>query len=156
MSAMRVSLAAAAAVALAASAMAQPAAEPVSASMQAKVCELLDLVGTANLARLMTDQTIETFRREYTDVPAEFWDEFRASVDPSELQALIVPIYARHFDEDELEGILTFYRSPLGAKLLRELPLVARESMESGASWSKYLVNKLLERLKAKGYRTGP
>ena len=130
--------------------------DAVPASKVTKVCDLLELLGTEKLARQMTDQTIETFRKEFPDVPAEFWNEFRASVEPSELQALIVPIYAEHFDEDELEGILDFYRSPLGEKLVRELPLIAQESMERGVSWSRVLVNRLLERLKTRGYTAGP
>jgi len=32
------------------------------------------------------------------------------------------PIYARHFTVDELHELAAFYRTPVGAKTLREMP----------------------------------
>jgi uncharacterized protein len=37
------------------------------------------------------------------------------------------PIYARHFTVAELKELMAFYRSPVGAKALRELPQVMGE-----------------------------
>jgi hypothetical protein len=37
------------------------------------------------------------------------------------------PIYARHFSVDELHQLIDFYRSPIGAKAMRELPHVMGE-----------------------------
>jgi uncharacterized protein len=37
------------------------------------------------------------------------------------------PIYARHFTVDELHQLIAFYKTPLGAKTLRELPQVMGE-----------------------------
>jgi hypothetical protein len=38
-------------------------------------------------------------------------------------------IYARHFSADELHQLLAFYRTPIGAKALRELPQITAEVM---------------------------
>jgi hypothetical protein len=38
-------------------------------------------------------------------------------------------IYARHFSADELRELLAFYRTPIGAKALRELPQITAEVM---------------------------
>jgi uncharacterized protein len=37
-------------------------------------------------------------------------------------------LYARHFTADELHDLVAFYKSPTGAKTLRELPKVTAES----------------------------
>ena len=37
------------------------------------------------------------------------------------------PIYARHFTLDELRQLIAFYKSPVGAKAMRELPQVMAE-----------------------------
>jgi len=37
------------------------------------------------------------------------------------------PVYARHFTVDELKDLTAFYRTPLGAKALREMPQVMGE-----------------------------
>ncbi len=45
----------------------------------------------------------------------------------SEMMKAAPPIYARHFTVDELHQLIAFYRSPIGAKAMRELPQVMGE-----------------------------
>ena len=90
-------------------------------------------------------QTMETAapaqRAANPQIPAEFWDRFLAAVRErrGELEALIVPIYARHFTTDELRQLLAFYRTPIGQKVLTEQPAIAREAMEGGREWGQQL-----------------
>ena len=59
--------------------------------------------------------------------------ELRQEVERTQMQNLAEimkaapPIYARHFSVDELHQLTDFYRSPIGAKALRELPQVMGE-----------------------------
>jgi len=41
-------------------------------------------------------------------------------------------LYARHFTAAELDQIATFYRTPVGAKMLASMPQVMAESMQLG------------------------
>jgi hypothetical protein len=49
-----------------------------------------------------------------------------------ELIDTIVPIYQKHLSKSDLDGILAFYASPTGLKLLKEMPAILSESMEAG------------------------
>jgi uncharacterized protein len=49
-----------------------------------------------------------------------------------ELIDAIVPIYQKHLSKSDLDGILAFYASPTGQKLLKEMPAILSESMEAG------------------------
>ena len=49
------------------------------------------------------------------------WDEIMQSM---------VPAYTKHFTKGDLEALTTFYSSPTGQKVLRELPAITAESME--------------------------
>jgi hypothetical protein len=44
----------------------------------------------------------------------------------------IVPIYQKHFSKSDLDGILAFYASPPGQKILKETPAIMSESMQAG------------------------
>ena len=45
----------------------------------------------------------------------------------------LVRLYARYFTEAEIEGLIEFYRTPLGAKTIQVLPQLMNESMALGA-----------------------
>jgi len=65
-------------------------------------------------------------------------------------------IYASHFTEDELKGLLTFYQSPLGRKALEEEPKTMNESMIFAATWADNLstdvINKMRAEMKKRGH----
>ena len=46
-----------------------------------------------------------------------------------ELETETMAIYARNFSEDEMQQIIAFYRSPIGAKMLATMPKLMQESM---------------------------
>src|SRR6185312_12962255 len=54
-----------------------------------------------------------------------------------EMQQILTRIYASHFSEQELKDILTFYKSPVGQKLVTEEPKAMSESMQAADDWSK-------------------
>ena len=39
------------------------------------------------------------------------------------------PIYARYFTDEELRGLMAFYRTPLGAKAMQAMPQITAETM---------------------------
>jgi len=50
------------------------------------------------------------------------WDEM--------LQAM-VPTYQKHFTKGDIDALVAFYGSPIGQKVLREMPAITAEAMES-------------------------
>ena len=70
-------------------------------------------------------------------LPPAQYESIAQVIHPNELIDLLVPVYARHFDEEELDGLLGFYRSPLGQKLLGEMPAISAESMAVGQTYAR-------------------
>jgi uncharacterized protein len=64
------------------------------------------------------DATIAELRAEFERIQVAF---------ASEAMNEAPPIYARHFTADELKEMAAFYRTPTGAKALREIPQVMGE-----------------------------
>jgi uncharacterized protein len=64
------------------------------------------------------DATINELRTEFERIQVAF---------ASDAMKEAPPIYARHFTVDELKELTAFYRTPTGAKALREVPQVMGE-----------------------------
>jgi uncharacterized protein len=60
----------------------------------------------------MMDDTMKTFP----------WDEMMQSM---------VPVYQKHFTKGDVGALIAFYGSPTGQKILRELPAITAEAMQS-------------------------
>ncbi|MFB6340434.1 DUF2059 domain-containing protein [Saccharicrinis sp. FJH62] len=52
----------------------------------------------------------------------------------------------------DLEGIIGFYKSPVGKKYAQNTPAIMKESMEVGADWGSKLGVKIQSILQEKGY----
>ena len=48
--------------------------------------------------------------------------------------------------------LIAFYSSPIGKRLVGQLPIVMQESMAVGNEWNTRKVNEVVEALKAKGF----
>jgi len=75
------------------------------------------------------------------------------------LQAFVdegAKIYARHFTAEELRQVTDFYRTPTGAKFIREQPEVLKESMTLGQQWGQAvgleIQKRMTEELRKRGH----
>lgn len=64
----------------------------------------------------MREKILETTRQELA------WDN---------IEPLYMGIYRKSFTQDEVDGLIAFYKSPAGAALVRKMPLVIRETMQA-------------------------
>ena len=117
-----------------------------------KVRQLLELMGSGKLAEQVAGQMITLFQNAYTDVDKQFWDEFSKEMKTAELLELIVPIYEKYYTEEEVEQLITFYKTPLGKKVTESLPMITQESMEAGRMWGEGIGMKVVQRLREEGY----
>ena len=63
----------------------------------------------------------------------------------------MVPIYQRHFSASDIEGLLKFYRSPLGRKVVTEMPATMAEGMKLGQEWGRERAQAMLAELQKSG-----
>lgn len=117
-----------------------------------KVRELLELMGSGDLAKQVMNQMISLFKDAYSDVDSQFWDEFSKELNVDDLIDLTIPIYEKYYTENEIEQLIKFYKTPLGRKVTANLPLITQESMEAGRVWGEGVGMKVIERLREKGY----
>jgi len=135
---------------LAASAGAALAATPKAPS-EAQVRQLMDVLGAARMLGQMNAQMATLMQRQLPCVPASYWQGFIDANGARELTRRMVPIYQRHFSAKDIDGLLKFYRSPLGKKVLTAMPAITAESMQLGQDWGHERAQAMLAELRKSG-----
>jgi hypothetical protein len=83
------------------------------------------------------------------EVPTDFDTKFKAAMDdlikgmPSDqIVEAMIPAYQKHFTGGDIEAMNAFYASPVGQKVLQELPAVLQEGNQAAMPiLSKYLAD---------------
>jgi hypothetical protein len=113
---------------------------------------LLELTNVKEQAEQAFDLILPQFRALIPAVPAEFWDLFRKNLDFEGFVALHIPIYDRYYSYEDIMGMIAFYETPLGKKIVRAESQMAKETMLAGEAWGAEMAKKILERIKKEGY----
>ena len=116
-----------------------PALDPAK---EAKIRELMDVTGTKNLGEQLLRASMEQLRASVAGAQPQnaraqqmvelFLERFRKRFDPNALTEVMIPIYDKHLSDEDLKGLLEFYRSPLGQRTLKALAAVVREAQAAG------------------------
>lgn len=107
-----------------------PTAAGVPAAKEHKIRELLSLTGADQMGPKMLSQL-------KMQLAPQQYEQLASVIHPDELVALLVPIYAKHFTDQDLDGLLVFYRGPLGKKLVSEMEGIAAESAVVGQGYAR-------------------
>ncbi|HTQ97371.1 MAG TPA: DUF2059 domain-containing protein [Candidatus Acidoferrum sp.] len=103
---------------------------------------LLELTGTKALLVQTLDEMEKAVRPELENsLPAgpyreklieAFFLKFKTKFDPQKTFEMAVPIYDKHFSQEEIRGLIHFYETPLGQKTISVLPALTAELMSEG------------------------
>jgi len=129
---------------------ARPAhAEAIDPAFRSDIEKLLEVTGSAKsgalMSTLMAGQMLDGLRKSRPDISekiivltkevleAEFTKAFEG---PEGMTSRLVAIYAKHFTHAEVTGLLDFYESDLGKKMIVLMPMLIQESMAAGQEWA--------------------
>ena len=141
---------------------AQPGPTP-SNPKEALIRDLLKTTGTAGLMQQMKRQIFDSFRKMAPSAGDEIWRELERRFDVDELTEKLIPIYDKYYSAEDLKGIVQFYQSPLGQRVLSTMPKVLSESMAIGQEWGRQKGEEIEKELRsrklispARSQRRGP
>ena len=112
------------------------------------VRKLLEVTGASGLGKQVADSMMDSFRK-MPNLPPGFIDRFMQNLHTETLVDMIVPIYLKHYDRQTLIAAIRFYQSAPGQMMVKALPAVTHESMETGKAWGADLARKTLRDLGA-------
>lgn len=122
----------------------------VDAAYTSKLKHLFEVSGTSESYKSAVTQMITMFKQQYTDVSSDVWAEFeseflKTSLD--ELTQMLVPVYNKYLTSEDLDGLISFYLSPAGAKYAKVTPFITQESMQVGQEWGMKLGQAFAEKM---------
>jgi hypothetical protein len=147
---------------IAAQAKASKQALPADAPSREQILKFFDVlqvrqnmqVAMDGMKEQMKSGAEQGFRHKLPDATAEQIHQMQAMVDDAfseisydELLESMVPVYQRHLSKSDIDGILAFYASPAGLKLLHEQPAIMRESMEAAGTVEQKRMDGILKKL---------
>ena len=149
---------------IAAAAHAQAPAPAPTAGAVAAARELIVVKGGAAMFEPVIPGVIETAKnsllptnpnltKELNDVAAQLRKDYDNK--KAELVYEVAVIYAKHFTEQELKDLVTFYKSPLGQKMLKEEPVALEQGMKRAQDWSQDFSDAVLSRIRSEMTKKG-
>lgn len=88
-------------------------------------------------------------RRLLDAAPPRLVKVMREELSYAALKPLYVEIYREAFTQDEIDGLLAFYRSPAGAAMIDKMPLVMQRSMQAVQQRMGPMMEKLRQAMEA-------
>jgi hypothetical protein len=138
------------------------AAEPGNLASREQIMKLLELLQEPDSLALTLDAmkeqmkiaALQAFREKVENpspeqiksVDAIVDDEFK-KIGMEDLIKDVVPIYQKHLSRSDVEAVIRFYSSPVGQKIRREQPAMARESLQATAAGQRGKMELLLAKL---------
>jgi hypothetical protein len=134
-------------------------ARSIDPAKEADIRKLLDLTGANILGEQLMAAGMEQFRASVLDSQPDnprakqFVDAFVAGFqkhfDAKALTETEIPIYDKYLDAEDLKGLLEYYSSPAGRRMLKVLPQIAQESQAAGFSRGQKAAQQTMDDLKA-------
>lgn len=99
--------------------------------------QILIVTNSADMFMQGVTASLPTQRMAAPQIPAAFWDTVMVRIEEQadSLLTLLTPVYTETFSLEELQGLLQFYESPLGQRMIELQPMVVSKSMEIGQRW---------------------
>lgn len=104
----------------------------------------------------LVDRVVLEETHQHPGQTAQFWDRFRVLVksqietETQDFLLMSAELYASRFSDAELDQLIAFYSSGIGAKYFREREALDREELQLASAWSDQLAPKVVEEVHAK------
>ncbi len=106
---------------------------------------------TREMAEQMASERLPEATPEQKQQIQEMLDDVMAkALGPSAIKEMMdatIPVYQRHMKKADLEAMIAFYTSPAGQRILREQPMMVRESMEVASGIQEKMARTMYQRI---------
>ncbi|WP_395669686.1 DUF2059 domain-containing protein [Rhodoferax sp.] len=140
-------------------------AQDLSPERRADIEQLLRMTGAVSIGKqmgaTMATQMTQLLKKVRPDIPDEVLqalpEEVMGAIDEN-IGSLInemVQLHAKHFNEAEIKGLIAFYSTDLGKKVVSGMPGLVYESTQAGQRWGESIGPIVERRIKARFKRQG-
>ncbi|HJQ33538.1 MAG TPA: DUF2059 domain-containing protein [Pyrinomonadaceae bacterium] len=133
----------------------------VSAEKARDIRRLMEVTKANDMGLQVARQSLDALRESTTLPEAQrdrilkiLEEELMTEFGNNKMAEAMVPIYDRHFTAEEIKGLLAFYETPLGRKVVETLPEVMREAQTFGAERGRIAGLRAMTRMMSEGLLT--
>lgn len=101
----------------------------LEATQQASMETVLEQFSTKSLSKMLGMNVAPEMEKRLQTMEADLNKMFKEALDWKKLKPIYARIYMESYSEEELDGMLTFYRSPAGKAMVAKTPLVTKKSV---------------------------
>jgi hypothetical protein len=106
------------------------------------------------MSKPMHQMMHEQYLKDKDKLPADFearmnkiMDDYMKNLPIEEMLQAMIPAYQKHLTKGDIDGLVAFYSSPTGQKLLQELPAITAEATQSMIPLMRKQIDLMTERL---------
>jgi hypothetical protein len=127
----------------------------IAKEKEENIRHLLELVVPRDRINQQLDEVLNLIKKAMPQVPEKVWQEIIAELhlDSDAVFQIYLPIYDRHYTDEEIKQLIALYESPLGQKMRRSTGLIETEATLRGQHIGRELIKRIEERLKSRGYK---
>jgi uncharacterized protein len=135
----------------------QPA--PIDPVKKADILKFMDLTGITKVSQNLSQQMVDQMRpailrslppgnrsEEIADV---FAKKFKERVNSDSLTNMMIPVYDKYLTREDLEGLIQFFQTPLGQKMVRITPEISQETYKIGSDWGQQTAVEIIHEMTA-------
>ncbi len=136
---------------------AAPAQSKIDPAKEADLRKLVRISGAAQVGDQMTARMMgplrELFSQTTTDndrlqkMLGEMLRRFQKEFTGERMMAEIVPIYDHYLNHDDVKGLIAFYETPLGRKMLALTPRLLADSMTAGSKLGQEVMLQVMQEM---------
>lgn len=129
-------------------------AQGVSKEYEQAMIKMLEASRSMEAMKQIAPQMINMIKQQTKDVPDEAWKEIEAEMIAMYDQIIkaMIPIYQKYMTLEDIQEVIKFYETPVGKKMAEATPKITMESMPIAQKIAMENMQKLMEKLKGKGY----
>ena len=137
-------------------------APPVEPALRADIERLMEITGqsamAAQLASTISDALLNNLKNSQKNVPPRAIEiardvlntEFANAFAGSDIKDKQIALYAKYYTHTDIKGLLAFYETELGRKMIANSPTLMREGAAIGEDWAKATMPGLMQKMQAR------
>lgn len=108
-----------------------------------------------SMSQGMRQMLHEQYLKHKDELPPDYESRMTARMDAmlqnmpwDEMMQAVAPVYQKHLTKGDIDNLIAFYSSPTGEKLMRELPSILTESMQTMTPIMSKYIERVQQRLR--------
>lgn len=130
-------------------------AAPVSKDKEAKykdIQELFTVIKMDESLHQIIDIMLNNFDNELLPIMDKnevesIKNKFKSKFKVEDVIRLVTPIYDKYLSTDDVKGLIAFYKTPLGQKMITVMPAMMNEAMQTGARYGENIAIEILQEM---------